>query len=47
MLSVVLGVLTVWLALALAYFTIYPVGFYVTTIAIAVYGVARLAGRRH
>jgi zinc/manganese transport system permease protein len=45
LLSVVLGVLTVWLALALAYFTIYPVGFYVTTIAIAVYAVARLAGR--
>ena len=35
----------VWLALALAYFTIYPVGFYVTTIAIGVYAVARLAGR--
>ncbi len=45
LLSVALGVLTVWLALALAYFTIYPVGFYVTTIAILVYGVARLAGR--
>ena len=45
LLSVVLGVLTVWLALALAYFTVYPVGFYVTTIAIVVYGLARLAGR--
>ena len=45
LLSVALGVLTVWLALALAYFTIYPVGFYVTTIAVVVYGVARLAGR--
>ncbi len=45
LLSVALGVLTVWLALALAYFTIYPVGFYVTTIALAVYGLARLTGR--
>ncbi|MEO8966128.1 MAG: metal ABC transporter permease [Solirubrobacteraceae bacterium] len=45
LLSVGLGVLTVWLALALAYFSVYPVGFYVTTIAIAVYGVARLVGR--
>lgn len=45
LLSVVLGVLTVWLALAFAYFTVYPVGFYVTTIAIVIYGVARLAGR--
>jgi zinc/manganese transport system permease protein len=45
LLSVVLGVLTVWLALAFAYFTVYPVGFYVTTIAILVYAVAWLAGR--
>jgi zinc/manganese transport system permease protein len=37
LLSVVLAVLMVWLALALAYFSIYPVGFYVTTLALAVY----------
>ena len=43
--SVVLGLVTVWLALALAYFTVYPVGFYVTTIAAAIYLAARLASR--
>jgi zinc/manganese transport system permease protein len=45
LLSVVLAVLVVWLALALAYFSIYPVGFYVTTLALGVY-VLILVGRR-
>ena len=36
-LSVVFALLTIWLALAIAYFTIYPVGFYVTTIGFAIY----------
>lgn len=44
--SVVIGLLTVWLALALAYFSVYPVGFYVTTIGAVVYVLARLVGRR-
>jgi zinc/manganese transport system permease protein len=45
LLSVVLAVLVVWLALALAYFSIYPVGFYVTTLALGVYVLIQ-AGRR-
>lgn len=40
-LSVVLGLVTVWLALACAYFSIYPIGFYVTTIAFVLYVAAR------
>jgi zinc/manganese transport system permease protein len=42
-LSVLLGVLISWLGLALAYFYGYPVGFYITTVAFAVYVMARLA----
>jgi zinc/manganese transport system permease protein len=42
-LSVVLSLAIVWLGLGIAYFSIYPVGFYVTSIAFAVYLAARLA----
>jgi zinc/manganese transport system permease protein len=42
-LSVAIGVLTSWLGLALAYFYDYPVGFYVTTVAFAIYVLARIA----
>ena len=42
LLSVAFGLLTVWLALALAYFTVYPVGFYATTISVVIYTAARL-----
>ena len=45
LLSVVLAVLVVWLALALAYFSIYPVGFYVTTLALGLYVLILLARR--
>ena len=45
-LSVVFALLTIWLALAIAYFSIYPVGFYVTTIGFVVYVLARVAGAR-
>jgi zinc/manganese transport system permease protein len=45
-LAVGFGLITVWLALAIAYFSIYPVGFYVTTIGFAIYVIARLAGHR-
>jgi zinc/manganese transport system permease protein len=45
LLGVVLAVLVVWLALAMAYFTVYPVGFYVTTLALGLYVVVRI-GRR-
>jgi zinc/manganese transport system permease protein len=42
LLSVVLGVLEIWVALALAYFYNYPVGFYLTTVAFVVYVAARV-----
>jgi zinc/manganese transport system permease protein len=42
-LSVVLGVLICWIGLALAYFDNHPVGFYITTVAFAVYLLARAA----
>jgi zinc/manganese transport system permease protein len=41
-LSVVLGVLITWVGLALAYFYDYPVGFYITSVAFAVYVAVRL-----
>ncbi len=46
-LSVAFALFTIWLALAIAYFSIYPVGFYVTTIGFVLYVLARLAGPRH
>ncbi|HWX73898.1 MAG TPA: iron chelate uptake ABC transporter family permease subunit, partial [Solirubrobacteraceae bacterium] len=42
-LSVLLGVLLTWVGVALAYFYNYPVGFYVTTVAFAVYALVRCA----
>jgi len=41
-LSVVFALLIVWLKLGIAYFSIYPVGFYVTSIAFALFLAARL-----
>lgn len=46
-LSVGFALLTIWLALAIAYFSIYPVGFYVTTIGFVLYLLARTWGARH
>ena len=43
LLSVTFALAIVWLGLGIAYFSIYPVGFYVTSIAFAVYLLARLA----
>ena len=43
LLTVLLGVLITWAGLALAYFYNYPVGFYITTVAFALYVVARVA----
>jgi zinc/manganese transport system permease protein len=48
-LSVALALTVTWLGLALAYFSIYPVGFYVTSIAFGLYvlvRVGRALGRR-
>jgi zinc/manganese transport system permease protein len=41
-LSVAIALAVTWLGLALAYFSIYPVGFYVTSLAFAAYVLARL-----
>ena len=46
LLSVGIALLIIWSALAISYFSIYPLGFYVTSLAFAVYVVAQLAGRR-
>jgi zinc/manganese transport system permease protein len=44
-LTILLGVAVTWLGLALAFFSIYPVGFFVTTLAFAAYVAARVVGR--
>ena len=41
-LSVAFGLVVVWLGLGIAFFSIYPVGFYVTSIAFAVFLLARI-----
>lgn len=41
--SVALALAVTWIGLALAYFSIYPVGFWITSVAFAVYVVARAA----
>ena len=45
LLSVAFAVLIVWLALGVAYFSIYPVGFYLTTFAFGLYLLVRLIRR--
>jgi zinc/manganese transport system permease protein len=45
-LSVALGLAVTWLGLALAYFSVYPVGFYVTSLAFAAYLAARVVAAR-
>jgi len=42
LLSVAIGLIVTWLGLALAFFSIYPAGFYITSLAFAVYVVARV-----
>jgi zinc/manganese transport system permease protein len=41
-LSVALALLVAWLGLAIAYFSVYPAGFFITTISFALYLLARL-----
>lgn len=43
LLSIALALAVTWLGLALAYFSIYPVGFYVTSLSFALYALVRLA----
>src|SRR5207302_3210515 len=42
-LSVAIALIVTWVGLALAYFSVYPVGFYVTSLAFVVYVRARLS----
>jgi len=41
-LSIALSLAFTWLGLAIAYFTIYPIGFFITTFAFASYALIRL-----
>ena len=43
-LSIGFGLVIVWLGLGIAYFSIYPVGFYVTTLAFGLYVALRIGG---
>jgi len=43
LLSVLLGLAVTWLGLAFAYFSIYPAGFYITSLAFGAYVLARVA----
>ncbi len=45
LLSVAFALLTVWLGLGIAYFSVYPVGFYVTSVAFAIYLAVRFTRR--
>jgi zinc/manganese transport system permease protein len=42
-LSIALALLFTWAGLAVAYFTAYPVGFFITTVAFGTYGLVRLS----
>ena len=42
-LTVAIGLATVWVGLGLSYFSVYPAGFFITTISFAVYVLARAA----
>jgi zinc/manganese transport system permease protein len=41
-LTVALGLLVVWLGLGIAYFSVYPAGFFITTISFAIYVLVRV-----
>jgi zinc/manganese transport system permease protein len=43
-LSIAFGVVLVWLGLGVAYFSSYPVGFYITTFAFGLYAAVRIVG---
>jgi zinc/manganese transport system permease protein len=42
-LTTVIAVLVTWIGLSAAYYSVYPIGFFVSTVAFAVYLVAQLA----
>ncbi|GAC1474392.1 MAG: metal ABC transporter permease [Chloroflexota bacterium] len=41
--AVVIAVLETWLGITLAYYTVYPVSFYIATAAVVAYGLARMS----
>ena len=45
LLTVALGLLVVWLGLGIAYFSVYPAGFFITTISFGIYVLARVLVR--
>jgi zinc/manganese transport system permease protein len=45
-LSVVFALLVTWVGLAIAYYSIYPLGFFVTSLAFGLYVIARLVRAR-
>jgi zinc/manganese transport system permease protein len=45
-LTVALSLLVVWLGLGIAYFSVYPAGFFIATISFVLYALARLLGAR-
>jgi zinc/manganese transport system permease protein len=47
LLSVALALLVTWVGLAISYFSIYPLGFFVTSLAFGVYLLAQLARHAH
>jgi len=44
LLSVALALAVTWIGLGLAYYSVYPVGFYITSLSFAVYVLARILG---
>jgi zinc/manganese transport system permease protein len=46
-LSIAFALLVVWLGLGVAYFSIYPIGFYTTTFAFGLYVLVRLVAYVH
>jgi zinc/manganese transport system permease protein len=44
-LTVALGLLVVWLGLGIAYFSVYPAGFFITAISFAIYATVQIAVR--
>jgi zinc/manganese transport system permease protein len=43
-LTVAIGLLVVWLGMGLAYFSVYPAGFYITAVSFAIYLLVRVLG---
>jgi zinc/manganese transport system permease protein len=46
LLSVLLGILETWVGITLAYYTNYPVGFFIATVSVVAYAMARISASR-